>query len=226
MVYLKKRLISIAIVLLFITGVVFILIDPIQAYLINRTGEELLEVTATEMELNDAIDVSKVSFDFNEAVTLSIEDVMKAQLNRDDIYAIGSIIVPSVKMQLPIVKGVGKYSLAVGAGTMKPYQKMGVGNYALAGHYFKDKNDLLFSPLYNTAIGDVVYITNKSSVYEYKISKKNVIAATDVYIINDVAHQVLLTLITCANDGVDRLAIQAEFIGEHSFEEFENILFE
>lgn len=222
----KKKLLSIGIALLFIIGLLLIFLDPIQEFLMKRSANELLDVSAEQIELNDALDISTVSFDFNEAVTLSIEDVMKAQLNRDDIYSLGSIVVPSAKLQLPIVKGVGKYALAVGAGTMKPTQKMGEGNYALAGHYFKDKNDLLFSPLYKTELGDLVYITNKTSVYEYRITMKEVIAATDVHIINDVKGKTLLTLITCANDGVDRLAIQAEFVGEHSFEEMKDVLFE
>lgn len=211
------------IVLLFVVGGCLILLDPIQSFLIKRMNNDLLQVSAEEINKNDLID--GVSFDFNEAATLSIEDVLKAQFNRDDLYALGSIVVPSVKLHLPIVKGVSKYALAVGAGTMKPTQKMGQGNYALAGHYFKDKSDLLFSPLYETKIGDAVFITNKTSVYEYKISNKQVIAATDVHILDDVRDKTLLTLITCANDGVDRLAIQAQFVKEHSFEDLQDELF-
>jgi sortase A len=223
---LKKKLVTIVIVVLFVVGGCLLLLDPIQSFLIKRINDDLLQASAEEMKKNDEIGGADVSFDFNDAATLSIEDVLKAQLNRDDIYALGSIVVPSVKLQLPIVKGVSKYALAVGAGTMKPDQKMGQGNYALAGHYFKDKNDLLFSPLYGADIGDSVFITNKTSVYEYKISSKNVIAATDVHIIDDVRDAPLLTLITCANDGVDRLAIQAQFMTEHSFDEIQDELFE
>ena len=213
------------IVVLFVVGGCLIFIDPIQSFLIKRLNNDLLQVSAEEMKNNATSDAAGVSFDFNDAVTLSIEDVLKAQFNRDDLYALGSIVVPSVKLHLPIVKGVSKYALAVGAGTMKPDQKMGQGNYALAGHYFKDKSDLLFSPLYGVEIGDSVFITNKTSVYEYKISSKQVIIATDVHIIDDVHDETRLTLITCANDGVDRLAIQAQFVKEHSFEDLQDELF-
>ncbi|UZM99972.1 class A sortase [Lysinibacillus sp. MHQ-1] len=54
---------------------------------------------------------------------------------------------------------------------MKPNQHLGQGNYALAGHYFEEK-DILFSPLYQTQIGDIIYVTDMSNVYEYKLTTK------------------------------------------------------
>ena len=160
----KKKLSMIFIVLLFSIGLFLVCLNPLQSYLIQKFSEDLLDVSAEDMDRNDASDAN---FDFNEAATLSVFDVINAQLNRKDVYALGTIVIPKVGMQLPIVKGVGKSALSVGAGTMKPDQKMGEGNYALAGHYFENKNDLLFSPLYFTEIGDIVYITNKKEVYAY-----------------------------------------------------------
>lgn len=92
------------------------------------------------------------------------------------------------------LKGVANSALAVGAGTMKPDQKLGIGNYALAAHYFEGR-DVLFGPLYNATIGDSVYVTDLDKVYEYRINHKETIAATDVHVIDDTPGQTKLTLI-------------------------------
>lgn len=218
----KQKLLTALFIVVMLVGIILIFLNPIQDFWINRMVNDLNQVSADEINRNDALDAS---FDFNEAQTLSIWDVMNAQLNRKDIIVLGSIVTPTVDMQLPIVKGVGKYSLAVGAGTMKPNQKMGEGNYALASHYFENRKEILFSPLYNTNIGDVIYITDKEYVYAYTITKKEVIKATDVEIIDDVPGKTLLTLITCANDGVDRLAVIAEFKEKLPFDAMKDELF-
>lgn len=218
----KRKLTTLFFIVIFIIGLGLVLVQPISQLIIRSISDDLNKISAEEIERNDQLDAS---FDFDETTTLTIKDVMEAQLNRSDLAVIGTIVAPTVDMQLPIVKGVSNYALAVGAGTMKATQKMGEGNYALAGHYFKNKPDLLFSPLYNTNIGDIIYVTNKTEVYAYKIYKKEVIAASSVQIIQDPSNETILTLITCANDGVDRLAIQAEFVEVSTFEEMEDKLF-
>ncbi len=60
--------------------------------------------------------------------------------------AIGKISIPELNIELPIFKGLNTQNLTIGAGTMKASQKMGQGNYTLAGHHMKDPN-VLFSPL-------------------------------------------------------------------------------
>jgi sortase A len=218
----KRKLTTLFFILIFLIGLGLVLVQPISQLAIRSIADDLNQVSAEEIERNDQLEAS---FDFDETTTLTIKDVMDAQLNRSDLAVIGTIIAPTVDMQLPIVKGVSNYALAVGAGTMKASQKMGEGNYALAGHYFNNKPDLLFSPLYNTQIGDLIYVTNKTEVYAYKIYNKEVISASSVHIIQDQPNKTLLTLITCANDGVDRLAIQAEFVDVYTFEEMEEKLF-
>ncbi|MFC7685865.1 class A sortase [Ureibacillus sp. GCM10028918] len=202
----KNKLITISLILVLLVGVCLIFINPIEKFFINDTSDYLLDTTAEEAQKNTEMEAS---FDFEETQSLSIFDILKAQATREDIPAIGSITIPTVELELPIVKGVGKEALAVGAGTMKPNQQMGVGNYSLASHYFEGK-DILFGPLYEAELGDTIYLSDLSNVYEYEIFVKKVIEATDVYIIDE-TDQTLLTLITCAEEGTKRLAVQAEF---------------
>lgn len=202
----KNKLITISLILLLLVGVCFIFINQIESFFINHTGKYLLETTLEDAQKNADMEAS---FDFEESQSLSLFDILKAQATREDIPAIGSITIPSVELELPIVKGVGKESLAVGAGTMKPDQQMGAGNYALASHFFEGK-DILFGPLYDVQIGSTIYLSDLNNIYEYVVTIKKIIEATDVYIIDE-TDDTLLTLITCAEKGTKRLALQAEF---------------
>lgn len=49
-------------------------------------------------------------------------------------------------------------------------------------------------------------------VYKYKIYLKKVIQPTDVKVINDVKSKKIVTLITCADAGTKRWAIQGELV--------------
>lgn len=200
-----------------IVGLLLIFINPIQNAIIAHLSQQLntTEISAEEIEKNNQVDADYI---FEDVQSLSIAEVLKAQTTANKMPVVGSIAVPSVDMQLPIVKGVGNAALAVGAGTMKPNQSLGQGNYALAGHYFEEK-DILFSPLYKASIGDSVYITDLTNIYEYQLATKKVIAATDVYVIDDIPNKTVLTLITCADNGTKRLAIQADFVQQYPFDE-------
>lgn len=203
-----------AIISLLIIGLAFIFINPIQAFLVNRLSENMTPTSVIAMEQNDAL---AADFTFEAVQSLSILDVLKAQANSKNLPVVGSIVIPPVELKLPILKGVGNEALAVGAGTMKPEQVMGQGNYALAGHYFENK-DILFSPLYHTKMGDKIYLTDLQSIYEYEISVIEVIEATDVHVIDDQANSTMLTLITCAEEGTRRLLVQANFTNTYDMD--------
>lgn len=199
-----------------IIGLLLIFITPIQNALIARMSDQFnaVEYSTDDIKKNNQLDAD---FEFEAVQSLTIAEVLQAQIKASKMPVIGSIAVPSVHMQLPILKGVGNAVLAIGAGTMKPNQQLGQGNYALAGHYFEEK-DILFSPLYQAQVGDIIYVTDMSNVYEYKLATKKIIAATDVYIVDDIPNQTTLTLITCAEKGSKRLALQADFVQSYSLE--------
>lgn len=212
----------ILLILILIIGLLLIFIQPIQNTVIDHLSDQLntADYSATDIEKNNQ---AHADFEFDNVQSLSIAEVLQAQIKASNMPVIGSIIVPNVQMQLPILKGVGNAVLAAGAGTLKPDQQLGQGNYALAGHYFENK-DILFSPLYQAQVGDIIYVTDMTDVYEYKLATKKVIAATDIYIIDDLPDQTLLTLITCAEKGTKRLAIQADFVQSYPIEDAQDIL--
>jgi sortase A len=138
-------------------------------------------------------------------------------MNKNAINVIGSIAIPSVDLYLPIGNGVSNETLALAAGTMKANQKMGQGNYALAGHHMI-KHGALFSPLYyKSKVGQMIYVSDAKKIYAYKTSQRTFIKATDVQVIDDVPGQKLITLITCDKTGAGRLMIRGKYEQQWSF---------
>ena len=195
-----------------------VFISPIQSFLVSRLSDALVPTTSEQV----STETLAATFDFEEVRSLSIVDILLAQVSKSSLPVIGSIAIPEVSLELPILKGVGREGLAVGAGTMKPTQVMGQGNYTLASHYYEG-HDILFGPLYETEIGDIIYLSDMEYVYEYKLSTKEIIEATDIYIIDDVPHETLLTLITCAENGSKRLAVRATFTKRYTLEDAKNL---
>ncbi|HAT54120.1 MAG TPA: class A sortase, partial [Lactobacillus sp.] len=116
---------------------------------------------------------------------------------------------------LQIVNGVSDADLALATGTLKPNQVMGQGNYAIAGHRM-DQKDAMFSPLFwRSRVGQKIYLTDLTHVYEYKTTERTFIKATRVDVVNDVPGKKLVTLITCDATGANRLMVRGKLM--HSY---------
>jgi sortase A len=76
-------------------------------------------------------------YDFSSVSDINALNLYGDIKNIDSRYIIGQIVVNDIGMNLPILKGISNSNLAVGAATMKDGQKMGEGNYALAGHLIR-----------------------------------------------------------------------------------------
>ncbi|MCR1916642.1 class A sortase [Lactobacillus taiwanensis] len=150
-------------------------------------------------------------FDFSKVEEIDFGQVTKSRV-KNTADAIGAIAVPSVNMYLPIMKGLSNDAMSTGGGTMRPDQVMGKGNYPLAGHYMTAKG-VLFSPLENTKIGEKVYLTNLDKIYVYRIYMKKIVDPTAVWLVDN-TKQNIVTLITCADGGVNRWAIRGKLITE------------
>lgn len=114
-------------------------------------------------------------------------------------YIVGILKAPSVDLELAILRGVLNENLYIGAGTMKPSQVMGKGNYALAGHHLS--RGALFHDVPDLRLGAKMYITDKNKIYAYKVTMNKEIHETEVGVIDDAVAtnrgKAILTLITC-----------------------------
>lgn len=126
-------------------------------------------------------------------------------------FGAGTIEIPDIGMKLPVLEGISQQNLSVGAGTMKPNQTLGKGNFALAGHYMTNTG-LLFGGLKNVREGEQVFIEYKGACAAYLITSVQHITKENSQVISDTEGTGILTLITCdsATDGTSgRLMIRA-----------------
>ncbi|ETY75334.1 class A sortase [Lactiplantibacillus fabifermentans] len=198
-------------VILILLSLALIFNEQIKSWLVSSYAPS---VTTKTVKSNSK---KKADFNFSKVKSLDFQTVAKARMNKNSISVIGSISIPSVNLYLPIGKGVSNETLALAAGTMKADQKMGQGNYALAGHHMI-KHNALFSPLYyKSKVGQMIYLSDAKNIYAYKTTTRKFIAATDVQVVDDVPGKKLVTLITCDKTGAGRLMIRGTYQQKWAF---------
>lgn len=203
----------VAIVILLVVSVCLIFNQQIKEHLVGS-----YRPTITRQSIKQDRQ-KKATYNFNDVKDLNFQTVAQARAKKQPINIIGEITVPAIDMTLPIANGVNNTTLALVTGTMRPDMQMGQGNYALAGHNMANGSKILFSPLYYHAkVGQMVYITDLDRVYEYRISQRQFIDATDVQVVNNTP-QKIITLITCDATGARRLMIRGDFVKSEPFKQ-------
>ncbi|QNQ82142.1 class A sortase [Lactobacillus sp. PV037] len=194
-------------IILLVVGVALIFSPKIRDAMVKQNQTTALKsISRSSVEKNEK---KKGMFDYSKVKDIDFGKVTKSRV-KNTSNAIGAIAIPAVKMYLPILKGLSDDSLSTGGGTMRANQVMGKGNYPLAGHYMT-ANGVLFSPLENTKKGEDVYLTNLKKVYVYRIYWKKKVDPTSVWLVNNTKKSIV-TLITCADGGVNRWAVRGKLI--------------
>ena len=175
----------------------------------NTNKYQVRQVSKEKLEENERADGN---FDFNSVKAISSEAVLAAQWDAQKLPVIGGIAIPELELNLPIFKGLNNINLYYGAGTMKPDQVMGQGNYSLASHHvFSAKNaeNMLFSPLDRAEKGMKIYLTDKDKVYSYEITEVKRVTPDRVDEIQDREGIDEITLVTCVDyDAAERIIVK------------------
>lgn len=149
-----------------------------------------------------------------------VEDLRPTNLSIDsnDLiqkYGVGIIRIPTIGLELPILEGMTQANLSIGAGTVKPNQRIGRGNFGLLGHYMTDSG-LLFGGLRNVSIGDEVEITFYGKTAMYEVQETRIIHQSEgQYMLDNPEDPHYLTLLTCDGSrvGTDyRLMVRATIL--------------
>ncbi len=171
---------------LFIILGIFLLLTPtLKDFFVEKKVQDTVEIveeyTPVEIKKNET---NEADFDFSIVEDISVTGTLLSQnkINKDLI--IGQLVIPSIDMNIPIFKGINNSNLLAGSATMRSDQKMGQGNYPLAGHYMKDKN-VLFGSLMDVKEGDIIRLTDKETIYEYVTFAVKLVPDTAVYLIDD-----------------------------------------
>jgi sortase A len=126
--------------------------------------------------------------------------------------AVGLLSIPKIGLLDAIVEGVGEAQLEQGPGHYPGTPLPGEpGNVAIAGH-----RTTYAHPFYNLnelGPGDSIYILTEQGFFHYKVAKSQVVAPTDVTVLNTLPNKSTLTLTTCnpRYSAATRLVVTADF---------------
>lgn len=220
----KKRTILISVII--IIGILLIsapfIMNKITEWRLRNVNNELNSIIDKEDMLENLN--RKASFNYDEVTSISTASANADISDVDKKNLIGRITVPSINMDLMVFKGLSNRNLLVGAGTMREDQIMGEGNYPLAGHNNRN-NYTLFGQIHKIKKGEKIKITNKSTIYEYKVYDMKVGEDNRFdYISNDIAKEKdkpVTVLMSCYyKNGVDtgkRYFVFGELVNKYSY---------
>ncbi len=189
-------------VLLIIFGLILIISPKLKDTVVEKTVENTVEIIAdyTPEKIKENEQNEEAEFDFSIVEDISVTGTLMStnKINKD--LLVGQLVIPRVDMNIPIFKGINNSNLLAGSATMRKDQKMGTGNYPLAGHYMKEK-DVLFGSLMDVKEGDIIRVTDKETIFEYLTYEVKVVPDTALYIIDDAeADKIgkpIISLMTC-----------------------------
>lgn len=215
----KRIIINLFFVLVFLIALVLIFNRPIKNEVIKsyqpKVTRQMVEKSETRQKQQTKRHSKNVSYDFKKVKSLDFETALRSRMNTNRLEVVGEILVPKSSIHLPIGLGVANTTLDLAAGTMRQDQKMGQGNYPLAGHHMVNRH-VLFGPLYfKTKVGDNIYLTDLKKVYHYRVYRRVFIAATRVDVVKQ-TKKAIVTLITCDATGAGRLMIRGKLVNQYS----------
>lgn len=150
-----------------------------------------------------------------ETSNISEWDYLTADTSLLPDYAIGTITCEAIGLDTVILEGDTEELLKLGAGTMKPNQEVGKGNYALAGHNMNNRH-LLFGSLRYAEVGMTVTVTAYDKQATYTITTIQTVSPNAGYLIEDTEGEGLLTLVTCNDTGSQRVILRGEVTPSHN----------
>ena len=189
-------------IILVIAGLILIAMPFYNNYRIkeNMKKASIEEISADVLKENNEKDVKEDVFDFKKIEEISPTSTFMNPNVVDKSLLIGQLVIPAVDMNLSVFKGSTNENLLAGATTMKADDKMGEGNFTLAGHYNKDKS-ILFGSLMDVKVGDIIKVTDKTNIYEYKVYANKTVDDKSIYMIeNEEAKKRgnnIISLMTC-----------------------------
>lgn len=166
---------------------------------------------------------NKTEFNYDDVDNISPSKTFRKINEEDKKYIIGQLTIPSINVNVVVFNGLNEDKLLKGISTMKPNQIMGEGNYALAGHY-GIKNEL-FANLDKMQKGDLIYLTDKQTIYIYEMYEKEVVSPEKTSMIEDYhsdsREKPIISLMSCyyvngKNTG-DRIFIKGELVNTKEY---------
>lgn len=202
----KKRKISN--ILITIIGLILLSVSALYCfkliyshYKINKDTEQVIEELFTIDEDTTTPEVEE----------LPVQNTKEDNFVLTDKY-LGYIELSNYGIRKLITTGTDKTTLDKGlVGTLSVSAGIDdeVGNLIIAGHSTYNT----FQKLHYMKIGEEIKIVSHQNTYIYKITEKHIIEDTEMSYFNKITDKKILTLITCRNNGRQRLIVIAELRG-------------
>ena len=124
------------------------------------------------------------------------------------IEEIGLIDIPSLNISTAIVSGTGKDQIRYYVGHFENTSMPGEnGNFCIAGHSSTVYNNI-FNDLYKIKMDDEIIITTSNGEFTYVVNEIFETEPTNMNVLNQDNDIKELTIVTCANQGKDRLIVK------------------
>ena len=160
----------------------------------------------------------QATFDPDQITPVTPEEYAAAQLRYEKIvnqWGIGSIYIPSADLKTKILAGMSNDNLMVGVGTYRADQVLGKGNYGLLAHNLVQGGGAL-GRLPNAAMDSLIYATDFSRIYEYKVTSNQVVDHTRGDLLEEPKDQepAVITLLRCEGglNTSNRAVVQGIFV--------------
>lgn len=217
----KEMIIVIVSFLIVIGGLIWFFSSSIEKFIINSKGQTEIKVSHQVMKENQ----KKVgTFKPEEITPKTTAEYFSDYFSKSNLPVVGILSIPDVHMILPIFNGTTNETMSYGAGTAKPNQTMGKGNYSLASHTIFNMysgevmSGILFGNLIYSHVGQGIYLTDKDKVFEYKIDTIYTVNVNQGNIIDDHNKKNEITLYTCTTlTGDERLVVHGNLIQTSSY---------
>lgn len=199
--------------------------------IIQRQGNESVPVsviqTANQVEKNQKAIEQQANFESKAIRPVDAEQIARAQLNYEEVinqWGIGSLYIPMANIKIRILAGMADDNLIVGVGTLTESQRLGEGHYVVLAHSLVNGGGTL-GDLPEASIDSLIYTTDFSNIYTYKVTKNLIVHETEVSYIEESTkdQKPLLTLFRCEGDWNTemRYLVQAELLEVCSPDEVE-----
>lgn len=162
---------------------------------------------------------TKGLMDYDSVKIPSIEEVKNAHCSKNKTQALASVIgtlsIPSLNIKLNILEGTNNVNMMYGVTTLLPNEKMGEGNYALAGHNMAEHHillsDIIWKDIPRVHKDDKIILSDGYKKYVYRIQWIKIVEMTDTSMLN-LSEEPILTLVTCCKDQFNTGATKYRFI--------------
>jgi len=162
----------------------------IEAIQMNTKDEAVILQTEQVQEVTENVEAVILQTELIQVVIENDEAVILSYPGKGDV--IGSLLIPSLDIEVPIIEGTEAEELARGVGhfieSVMPGEE---DNCVLSGH-----RDTVFMKLGGILIGDQVIVKTSSGIFVYRVSSTRIVDKDDKTVIvpTDTA---ILTLTTC-----------------------------